>query len=69
MSVRHPFEPATNAECGNIDSSKMHTRNAPACAIFGPALLDILDHGGAGHFGLPGMREQAKLVGGSLGSE
>jgi len=27
---------------------------------------DILDHGSAGHFGLPGMRERAKLVGGSL---
>jgi len=27
---------------------------------------DILDHGRAGHFGLPGMRERAKLVGGSL---
>jgi len=27
---------------------------------------DILDHGSAGHFGLPGMRERAKLIGGSL---
>jgi len=27
---------------------------------------DILDHGRAGHFGLPGMRERAKLIGGSL---
>ena len=27
---------------------------------------EILDHGRAGHFGLPGMRERAKLVGGSL---
>jgi len=27
---------------------------------------DILDHGRAEHFGLPGMRERAKLIGGSL---
>jgi signal transduction histidine kinase/ligand-binding sensor domain-containing protein len=27
---------------------------------------DVLDHGSAGHFGLPGMRERAKLIGGSL---
>ena len=27
---------------------------------------DTLDHGRAGHFGLPGMRERAKLIGGSL---
>ena len=27
---------------------------------------DILDHGRAGHFGLPGMRERAKLIGASL---
>ena len=27
---------------------------------------DVLDHGRAGHFGLPGMRERAKLIGASL---
>jgi len=27
---------------------------------------DVLNHGSAGHFGLPGMRERAKLIGGSL---
>jgi signal transduction histidine kinase len=27
---------------------------------------DIPDHGRAGHFGLPGIRERAKLIGGSL---
>jgi hypothetical protein len=37
------------------------------CAMMAKGIdADILGHGRAGHFGLPGMRERAKLVGGSL---